>query len=261
MRKLIKFLPLFLCLVLTSCSYEKLMSKLTPDADEEFIQTMFTAIQKNNYDFFLNNCNSDLQQEITVEAFENLANYIPAGEYISCTQIGYQTYRTDDKKLAKLSYEYKYAEDKFLSMSFTYEKNDSRKLLTYVYLVVTTETLKAQHKFTFKGKTFAHVIFFLLAIIIPVYIIFMFVLCLRQKKFKNKALWAIWILLGIIAFEINWTTGALRFSLLSVYLLGCGISCTPYNPIYITIAIPFGALLFWFKKYRLDHPKDSEKLD
>jgi hypothetical protein len=106
------------------------------------------------------------------------------------------------------------------------------------------DSLQALNRFTFKNKSAAHYLFFFACILIPFFIIATIVVCFRSRV-RRRWLWVIFILLGIMQFQLNWTTGQTALQPISVLLLGASFSrASSYAPIVFSFGIPVGAIIF-----------------
>ena len=65
-------------------------------------------------------------------------------------------------------------------------------------------------------------------------------------------LWYLVIVVGLVQFQLNWTTGALGVVPLSLLLLGIGFArAGPYAPVLLSVALPVGAIAFLLKRREL----------
>lgn len=65
--------------------------------------------------------------------------------------------------------------------------------------------------------------------------------------FRRRWGWAVLALFGVMAFKLNWATGAWSFAPLSFNLFGAGFvkMGSAFAPWILTIALPLPAILFW----------------
>jgi len=101
---------------------------------------------------------------------------------------------------------------------------------------------------------------------VPGFILLTFIASFFFRRIKRRILWSLFMLAGTYpVFSFNWTTqtwtmispminttdGAAHFELFSFKLLGAGFeNYTPLQPAIIELAIPIGALLFWYRVMR-----------
>ena len=96
-------------------------------------------------------------------------------------------------------------------------------------------------------------------------ILFTLVASFRFKRIKHRILWSLFIVVGYPAFAFDWTEQAWRLvspsiattgngwnvSLLNISFFGAGlIDNTPVEPAVISVGVPIGALLFWYRVMR-----------
>ncbi len=84
-------------------------------------------------------------------------------------------------------------------------------------------------------------------------IVFMFTLvtlyaCLAAKGVKWKWLWFFFITAGVTGLRFNWMTQALSFALIDIRWGAAGYFQNLFEPAYIYINFPVGALLFWLTR-------------
>jgi hypothetical protein len=120
------------------------------------------------------------------------------------------------------------------------------------------KSLQELNAFTFDNKSIVHYSIFGFTIIIPLFIIFSLIQCIRTK-IKRKWLWLLFILIGIGQITLNWTDGNVGFNPLSIQLLGAGVlKASMFAPWTFTVSIPLGAIWFTIKRSNI---KWHEKMD
>jgi len=120
------------------------------------------------------------------------------------------------------------------------------------------QSLKEINKFTFIGKSIRHYIVFGLALAIPIFILYVLVLCIRTPIVKRKWLWLLFVALGFVQLSLNWSDGSYSIQPISVALLGSGFFIAgPYAPVILNVAFPLGAVIFLFRRRSLLAPDVS----
>ncbi len=75
------------------------------------------------------------------------------------------------------------------------------------------------------------------------------IICIRTPVAKRKWLWILFVLVGIGAIGVNWTTGQFSFRVATLNLLGAAaVSAGPHAPWFISVGFPLGAIMFWVKR-------------
>ncbi|MFQ5465188.1 MAG: hypothetical protein ACE5EI_04595 [Thermodesulfobacteriota bacterium] len=126
--------------------------------------------------------------------------------------------------------------------------NDSGARSVYGFFIEPASASLADiNAFTLRGKSLRQYTILLLAVAVPLFIIYVFILCLRSRTDRKKS-WLVVILLGVGSLTVNWTTGAPDWGIMSVSFLGIeplrdGLD----GPWMISVAMPIGAILFYLR--------------
>ena len=104
------------------------------------------------------------------------------------------------------------------------------------------QSQRAINAFTFAGKSPVHYFVVLLAISAAV-ASFAYALAAAFTPMPRRWLWALLSLVGGSGLTLNWSTGQVAFSLLSINLFGAGFKRMGAGPWLITAAVPLGAIL------------------
>jgi len=113
------------------------------------------------------------------------------------------------------------------------------------------KSLEEINAFTFSGTSFRHYLILLIAIGMPIFILYTIVLCIRTKM-KRKWLWIIFMLLGFGKYSFNWTSGLMGFMPIAIQLIPISaFKGGPYAPWIINISVTIGALSFYLKRRKV----------
>lgn len=97
-------------------------------------------------------------------------------------------------------------------------------------------------------------IFGILVFIIPLFSIYSLILLFRTKNVKRRWGWFVFMLFGLGQFQLNWFAGTMKFNLITFQLLGSGfLAESSYGPLFVTFAIPLGAILFLINRKTLSY--------
>jgi hypothetical protein len=91
----------------------------------------------------------------------------------------------------------------------------------------------------------------LLAIVLPLVTLWALILCIRTKFKGKKWPWILFVIVGFGQLGINWTTGDLTFTPLSVQLFSASFSAAFNGPMTLAISAPVGAVIFLLKRNKL----------
>lgn len=123
------------------------------------------------------------------------------------------------------------------------------------------KSLQEINRFSFKDKRSIHYFFFIMLILVPLFIFISIFFCIKTPL-KRKWLWIIFILLGFVAFKLNWTSGDYEIQILQFKLLGAGIiNYGVISPWILSFSVPIGAIIFWFKRFKIIKKNKELKKD
>jgi hypothetical protein len=157
------------------------------------------------------------------------------------------------RKTVNLSYQVELSNGWLVGSVVTVDNGNGRAI-TSARFNRSPVSLDVLNRFTFEGKKPIHYLFFVLAIVVPVFSVVVLVMCARSK-IRRKWLWIIFILLGFVTFRLNWTTGQMDYALINFQLLGASVfKAGAYAPWIIGVSLPIGAIVFLLKRKRLTEP-------
>ncbi|CAN5143059.1 hypothetical protein BH09PSE6_BH09PSE6_11360 [soil metagenome] len=111
------------------------------------------------------------------------------------------------------------------------------------------QSAEALNRFTLDGKTPLHGTVLAMCIIVPVFILYALIQCMRTPLARRKWWWCLFILVGFVQLSFNWTDGAWSIEPGRFLLLGAGfMKASPTSPLILAVTVPVGALLFVFRR-------------
>lgn len=240
-----------LLITLTACSQQSLLEKIVPQQEKAFAEDMFNQLSNKNYAAIEKYLSPDLQDEATHSTMIQMAGLFPAEPVKNIKLIAANKSLFKDVVTYQLTFEYQFA-DHWLMNKIVLSKQSDQISIIAMHVQPIEHSVQALHAFTFAGKSPLHYVVFLLAIVIPLFCIYAFILCVRTPLQKRKWVWLIFISFGFMKFSLNWTDGSYAFQMLSFLVLGAGyFQQTVYSPIILQIALPLGAILFVYRRKSL----------
>jgi hypothetical protein len=253
-----------LFLMIQGCCQEELQEKFIPKAEVEFSKQYFTLFQNENYEALEESIDNELRSPDLRGKLQQIANLFPQEEPKKIDLVGSRTFETVDKWQANLTFQYEFSKNWLIANIVLERISDGPLVVKGVNVNPIQDSLQNINKFTLKGKSKIHFVFLSLSVLIPLFIVITFIVCLRTPIKKRKWLWAIFILLGFAQCTINWTSGEIFYQLLSFNIFGAGFFYgNKFGPVMLKVAFPLGAIIFWFKRkkfYQQTVQPDSLKL-
>lgn len=234
------------------CSHDALLEKLTPTEEIDFAKDYFTLFQDENYEEIEVLVDKNLHTPDLRQKLEKMAAIFPKVPPQGIELVGSRTFESENKWKATLTFQYEFPKTWLLANIVLEKVTDGPLVVKGVNVTPLLDSLQNTHKFKLRGKSITHYVFLAFSVLIPLFIVSTFIVCLRTPIKKRKWLWMIFILFGFMQCALNWTNGALFCQLLSVNLLGAGFFYgNEFSPVILKVAIPLGAIIFWIKRKKL----------
>lgn len=234
--------------LIASCSYEDTLNSILPKEESEFAKGYLENLRNKKFEDLKKPLSKELLTPDVESRMAQAASYFPEGKPLEIRAIGANVHTTPDKWLANLSYQY-YFDNGWAVANILLEREKEGLVVKRVNVTRLPKPLEEIYAFDFKGKKAVHYVFLVLAIAIPLFILYSLILCIRTPINKKKWLWVVFILVGVVAFRLDWTTGQFAVQLVNINLLGAGTAkASPYAPLILTISIPLGAIIFLAKR-------------
>lgn len=175
-----------------------------------------------------------------------IANMIPDTEPVRVELLAAHRFAsTTGSNSASLVRSYEY-DDKWIVLQMSFKPDSEVPRLEGFHINEIWKNEVAANDFTLSGKSTAHYLALFLAVAIPAFILYTFVVCLRSPlTWRWKLLWSIFILIGLTQIVFNWTTGQVSVNILSVQFFGAGFFKPTFQPILLLLSVPLGAIWFW----------------
>ncbi|MBC3919508.1 hypothetical protein H8L32_18625 [Undibacterium sp. CY18W] len=236
-------------------------SSLASKEEQKFAKEYLQRIHNKDFAFVKSKMDAELQAKVTDETLSQLASFFPHGKVLSTELIGAQIDVVDSDWFGNFKFEYHYEAGWAVGHIALKRKND--QLTVVGFSINKTKTSQKEiNRFTFSGKSAIHYVTLIAAVCVFLFILITLVVCMRTTMLKRKWLWALFIVLGVSAIDVNWTTGEYAFQLIRFQLFGAAmVANSEYSPWIITASFPLGAIVFWFRRSRLVAFTNSSKQD
>jgi hypothetical protein len=248
--RLILPLSLSLLIILPGCTPAdpaSQMKKFTPAEDEAMATNYIVLLRQNKFERIQTDTDPSIKNGLTQDTLAKMAKAIPPEDPVSVKVIGAQQVHDPDLYKINLSFEYQFP-SKWLLINVATQKKGGVSTIIGFNVYPISDSLENINRFTLTGKNPLQYVTLAFAILIPLFIFYVLVLCIRTKMTKRKWLWIIFILFGIGRLTVNWTTGQWQIAPLYFSLLGSGAFAPPYGAWLISTSLPLGAFMFLFRR-------------
>jgi len=249
MRTLITLLSLVL---LSACKPSTMIESFADDAKEQIAQSYIQRLIDGDATTLIQELHPSLRSENELAQFAKMRALIPAGKPDVTNLIGYNSFNSAELRRYNLTYQFGYGTTWIVINTAWTELPEGKRQIVGMNVYPLSEPLQKTHAFTFKRAGPLHYVIFAAAILMPIFTIVTLVVCIRTKLARRKWLWIVFILFGLGQVSLNWTSGQLGFSLLSILLFsGSAMASSIYSPWLISVSLPVGAILFWIFRNKL----------
>lgn len=232
-----------------------MLEKFADDAKEEIARKYIQRLIDGDTAALAAELEPSLQSNDAVAQLEHVRTFLPKETPTTTNLVGYYVTRTPAGTQYNLTYQFGYGSKWVVANSAWRERADGSRQIMGLSAHVLSRSLQEQHAFTFRRAGIKHYLFFVAAVIVPVFMLVTLVVCIRTELPRRKWLWILFILVGVTGFSLNWTSGDVGFRPINFQLGGAGVMASSmYSPWILTVSIPLGAILFWVKRHRLQHP-------
>jgi hypothetical protein len=245
-------ISLLLLIILPGCTPAdpaNQIKRFAPPEDEAMATNYIALLRQNKFEQIQNDLDPSLKNALTQDTLAKMVKVIPPQDPVSVKVVGAQQVRDPDIYKINLSFEYQFP-SKWLLINVAIQKKGGVSTIIGFNVYPLSDSLENINRFTLTGKNLLQYATLVFASLIPLFILFVLVLCIRTKMTKRKWLWIIFILLGIGKLTVNWTTGQWQIAPLYFSLLGSGAFAPPYGAWLISTSLPLGAILFLLRRKR-----------
>lgn len=246
--------------------YNMFLNRFLSKEDDKFARDYIELLRERDIDTAASLFNplykpADMQLKLS-----EWADFYNKNEIISMEPTGYySTSRVDgNNKVTRTSVWYQMQfKEKWAQISVITETESvsGKRTVIGLHYYPISNSLVEINKFNLYNKSLLHYTYFVLAIIMPLFILYLLLICV-EIDIKRKWLWFITILICVGKANLNWTTGKVFFQILNFYISFppcAGITqVSPYAPVIITISLPLGAMIFLAKLYKDKKKKKKE---
>lgn len=239
-------------MVLSGCDQATLMKKMTPQEDEAITRRYVDDLRQNRFDQIEQDLDPGLKDSNMHGTLASMAAMFPAQEPVSAKVVGFRSFLGNVRR-TEITLEYEFPQ-KWLLAEVATQKSGGVTTIVGLHVMPIADSLENLNRFTLVGKGATQYAIFSLAVLAPLFSLYVFVLCIKTRMGRKKWLWLIFIILGIGKVAVNWTTGQVFFTPVAIQLTATGANAQLYGPWLVYVSIPLGALIFLIMRKRLVGP-------
>jgi hypothetical protein len=244
---------IFLALVfLAGCYKQPGAGQIPPFDILSFSKEQLEDIRKRDFAHVESNLYPTLKPENIRTVLESVAGVFPIGEPKDTKLIAF--FENKRNAATDLAFEYEY-DHKWLLARISTIKTNNNMFVCGVFVNPVNMPVDQMIAMRWSKHGPIYYLFLVLAIIEPVFILAVIAMCVRAPNLKRKWLWLFAVAFGWMQLTLNWHTGGWKVNPFGFQFLGSGyFAPMQYSPIiwplFLTISLPVGAIVFPWKRYR-----------
>lgn len=247
-----KYLLSLAVLLMAGCNPSNLIEKFADAEKLAVARAYFQRLMDGDHAALTTEMDASLRSGNELRQFKAMRDLIPPGLAAITEVIGYHVNYASGAATYSVTYQFGYRDKWIVANVIWRESTGTPRVLMGMHITPLAQSLQEINAFNFKRAGAAHYLFLAAAILIPSFILVTLIVCIRTKLPRRKWFWVIFILVGVVQYSLNWTTGETMVKPLFLQLFGAGmISSGVYAPWIISISFPLGAIVFWVKRREL----------
>lgn len=249
MRLLVLVLGLAVTL-LAGCDTAAPFDRLVPQEETRLAKTVVAQVSARDFAAVEAALDPALRTAELGAQLENLARTVPPGPVTSVQVVGASTVMGPSGTTYTITLECQHPSAWMLAV-VVLRRQASGLLLQGLHFVPRSQSLASENQFTLAGKGPLHYGVLVAALLIPAYVLYALVICLRSRFAGRKWPWVLFVACGLVQFHFNWSTGEWGVQWIAVLLLGAGFTKSgPVAPWILTLSLPLGAFFFLSRRRR-----------
>lgn len=240
-------------LFLQGCNFNQMLENLVSKEKLNMAKERIEFILNTDYDTLSQSLSEETQKQMSPEVLKQIHDLVPDQPPLSQNLVGYNSHTHfgggSNTLTESFTFQHEYPNSWLLvSLSLQTQNEGEPKILGFNFKPISGD-LREINAFTFQNKPVQNYLILLIAVIVPVFIIYSLYLCYKTPVPKRKWLWYLFIAFGFCSIQLEWTTGRWDLQPLMFQLLGSGFfRASMYAPIILKTSIPIGAIIFLFKR-------------
>jgi hypothetical protein len=237
-------------LMLASCDMQEFILRMVPHEDVVYANDFVALFAAHDFEQIEAKLDRTQMPAEIRPVLEKMAAMFPDETPQGVKIVGANVASKSEVSTTGLTLKYQYAKGALL-VNVVLRKQGDKTLVTGVHVQPAQDVAEDGKRFPLEGKTATHYAVLAFAIAIPLLVIYALVLCIRMPIPKRKWLWVLFILVGVMQFTLNWTTGETTFTPVNIQLLGVGVVSPGVGaPWLLSVSMPLGAILFLLSRKR-----------
>lgn len=243
---------LWLCASLQGCGLPQSAAEFESTPEVAFLKATVNQLVTHQHGAIKALIDPSVQHPEVDSALKNLQAKVPAGTPTHLEAVNWQVMRTTQiagrdgsTRVANVAFEYTYPGPRWMIASASLAGEPGQFRILAFNIEPIPAPLSELNAFSLMNKSWKHYAFLVMALGAFSVSLFALLRCIRTQDLKSKWLWAVFICVGLVAFSINWTSGAISIKPLYFSFMSASIGQSGWvGPWIVSFSVPVGALAF-----------------
>ena len=248
---------LVVVMLTAGCAGSAWFRKAPPAEEVEFARRYLALFQSRSWAAIEMGMDPSLKDPQLRAKVTGMASLFPPHEPTAVPLIGWNIKRSGSTTTSSLSFQYEFP-GMWLLANVVVERTGQAPVIKSVQIHALREPLQRVNRASLAGKGWAHYGAAAAAGAVALLVLYAFVLAIRTDAPSMKWAWVLFVIVGVVRFAFNWSTGALTVTPMAVQFFGSGFTKgSPFEPLVLTTSIPVGAIVYlvqrreWLQERRM----------
>ncbi len=241
---------IFLALLLIACNQTEMIEKFTSPSEQSIAKGYIDLLAQQRFEEIEKASDPSIISPTLRETLSKMASLLPNEKPLKVTLVGAHRNQLKDSSSINLTYEYHYPTN-WLVINVAIKTVGNSSTIVGFNVVPQETSREEKNKFELIGKSALHYVVLVFSIVMPLFTLFVLIVCIKTRLKGRKWPWIIFILIGFGKFSINWSTGQFAYHTLMVQLLSASAFAPLYGSWTLAFSIPIGAIVFLIKRHTL----------
>jgi hypothetical protein len=238
---------LIIALLLPGCDLIK--SYFEGKEETQFAKHYVALFQARDFDAIEATIDPKLKDGNLRATLQQMADFFPKETPKSIVTVGLNTFSYENLTRTNLTIQYEFSQNWLLANVSLERSGDGPFVVAGVHVQPVSDSVQNINRFTIRNKPAIDYVLLAIAILNTLFVFASLILCIRTPIPKSKWLWIVFVLVGVVQFSVNWTTGEFTFTPISFQLFGAGLTRSGfYGPWVLAVSVPIGAIVFLTKR-------------
>lgn len=230
---------------LSGCGFKNITVIYVPKDADAFAREYLDMLKKGDIDGAMNVTNKDFLTDKARDQFLEISRILDKGELLSAEVVKFYNMKWYFSKEKKTLIDYQLQlERAWVEAIVVVDGVKGAMSISGIYVEPLPKSLREINSENFYDKPSQQYMVAFIAFIVPVFIFYTLILCFVTPV-RFKALWAVFITVGLARLSLDWTTGQIAFYPFSLLFFGAeAVKDGVYGPWVISFSFPLGAVAF-----------------